>query len=1537
MPRDDVHEGAGAKSMPLGTSLVPTLSRLEDNTSNYVYSIAVNPRPLPMKPEWYGRLPSGAGSYVLVQLKAIPGLRVGEPYTNISASKFLSKNDTEDFVMVLSRVVQGSANVTEVIDYLYKFICYNGEKDYTSRSFLTQAGLEKEKVLLHSTTRLSILNEVQEKGLERRLELFDSNPLDGQSSTMLLTPSELKRRDEQLDTGSLYLPGYRMVLDVMSQGLARGRGRSISTLSDLRGHDPQGIPQDEGLSSGSLVPSQARVSLSPGTTNTIVPYQPTKLSQSMHLQESNQASLGDDIRLMSYFLTYLFVTTAYYKGMTDRMDGVNSFVLNVNLYNRDVRPYASALLTARIVPFIKPFTAWLGYKAEEKISLVEFHRTYLSPFQKIMEHVDTEDSFVSQADQKLRELRRRLQEQQGAPICSQNSLISHSCEKNSSSDFCSEDKNYRDARSDALKTLYTLFQKPLDLFAWNFNISKDHENYSQFFEQGESLGGGSYGEVFRVKSRSDDQIYAIKEVTLRHLQMINKSDDDASQFYRYLDIQLNEVKTLSSLSCPYIVTYYHCWIGKKARSTICSLNSSQLPSRVTQKGYRYFFNEVSSSETNDSAIFEMMGETLSGYDFADEVASSNQAMTTQNNDETSSVSCGAILRKCSTTLKLHELETEGEYPEDCIDRPSSQSHMSTMVHSKGDLPDISSQNFSSGHRHRVYPTDAKSQAPQNSLGTDSDNNEDTILYIQMEFCEKGALSDCIHTWDNTPELLDNPAHFCWRITVQLLVAVAYMHNRKIVHYDIKPANILLTDDFTAKLGDFGGSHNFNEGLPPEFSRRVTPLYIAPDMLDWALTGKDIHVSYDECLEQHSKGDIYSLGATLLELWYRPSLPQDLRPLIIQAQVGNLQPCPFDPHGYIPILLHHMMSTDPAKRHTAQHLLMVIRSFSIPAISGVLLNIPGSKHWDVIQHVAYYLRNNVLERDSLHDLTDLLHAVARHVITRDHPRKPLRPKITGLRGKELVSTHVEHLLMLTDVSQITLPDSVDICDLRPDVLAHLVSQNCTYGIMTKLDPYLLPGDDSQHLDSGLSSCSSKDPSERLLERSLERSLIEPHVIERRSQSSSPISPEIRPSASNTETVADESSRRECDTKVVLHPPSPLILLLTSLDHEYIPSTIEETNAGIDVEEYLQDAGAYFARAKDNASSFVVYREIPSYQVIGEGVPLYPLRMHYLSIALGLAEAILMYVFNLSGLSISRTPLTAHLVVRFVYPFKYLPETLPIQFNVRTLLSTVPDLSILEKLESHQSCGILHTAVIIAEGLRGLRWCETYVTLEPVQTYSFGADSIQLDIDIPSAFAMWPIGSQVQVDGIDGGMTLLKGEFVVSNPSTGEMMSHSFEYPEEDPAFTIPGTINRSQDQLRPQKQPQTAYSWKYPYDVFCFSFFASALPQDSLAFSLPMVTPIEQNSDTWINIMTPRKYRDRDASISVFNVTRTLYSSLLTLGLPVVSLHLDGPNPSFLNVHVGVHQLHFLWQGRGYVLDISLTQDWPSILEEYLFSFLPSFV
>ena len=70
------------------------------------------------------------------------------------------------------------------------------------------------------------------------------------------------------------------------------------------------------------------------------------------------------------------------------------------------------------------------------------------------------------------------------------------------------------------------------------------------------------------------------------------------------------------------------------------------------------------------------------------------------------------------------------------------------------------------------------------------------LYIQIELCQM-SLSNYAETNHFIPE------NIIWQFLIDLLLALKHLHDHNLLHMDIKPENIFISQDFICKLGDFG--------------------------------------------------------------------------------------------------------------------------------------------------------------------------------------------------------------------------------------------------------------------------------------------------------------------------------------------------------------------------------------------------------------------------------------------------------------------------------------------------------------------------------------------------------------------------------------------------------------------------------------------------------------------------------------------------------------------------------------------------------------
>lgn len=179
-----------------------------------------------------------------------------------------------------------------------------------------------------------------------------------------------------------------------------------------------------------------------------------------------------------------------------------------------------------------------------------------------------------------------------------------------------------------------------------------------------------------------------------------------------------------------------------------------------------------------------------------------------------------------------------------------------------------------------------------------------LHYFSMKYLPGGALSQSIHRYRGQP-----------RRIAELMVAVAsgmsHAHRRGFLHRDLKPANILLDEDGTPLITDFGLAKRW-DGEAHDLTRSGqiigTPGYMAPEQA--AGRHRDMTTATD----------VYSLGAILYELLTgRPPFQGDslMEVLMRVIEEPPVKPSKLDEDadGILEAIAMKCLEKDPADRYT----------------------------------------------------------------------------------------------------------------------------------------------------------------------------------------------------------------------------------------------------------------------------------------------------------------------------------------------------------------------------------------------------------------------------------------------------------------------------------------------------------------------------------------------------------------------------------------------------------------------------------------------
>ncbi|XP_032065079.1 serine/threonine-protein kinase Nek4 isoform X2 [Thamnophis elegans] len=179
-----------------------------------------------------------------------------------------------------------------------------------------------------------------------------------------------------------------------------------------------------------------------------------------------------------------------------------------------------------------------------------------------------------------------------------------------------------------------------------------------------------------------------------------------------------------------------------------------------------------------------------------------------------------------------------------------------------------------------------------------------LLYIVMGFCEGGDLYHKLK--EQKGQLLPESQVVEW--LVQIAMALQYLHEKHILHRDLKTQNVFLTRSNIIKVGDLGIARVLDNQHDMASTLIGTPYYMSPELFS--------NKPYNY------KSDVWALGCCAYEMATLKHAfnAKDMNSLVYRIIEGKLPPMPKDYSTQLKELIRTMLSKKPEERPSVRNIL-----------------------------------------------------------------------------------------------------------------------------------------------------------------------------------------------------------------------------------------------------------------------------------------------------------------------------------------------------------------------------------------------------------------------------------------------------------------------------------------------------------------------------------------------------------------------------------------------------------------------------------------
>ncbi|XP_032273935.1 eIF-2-alpha kinase GCN2 isoform X5 [Phoca vitulina] len=434
--------------------------------------------------------------------------------------------------------------------------------------------------------------------------------------------------------------------------------------------------------------------------------------------------------------------------------------------------------------------------------------------------------------------------------------------------------------------------KQLPSSAFFSETQRPFSRYFIEFEELQLLGKGAFGAVIKVQNKLDGCCYAVKRIPI----------NPASRHFRRIK---GEVTLLSRLHHENIVRYYNAWIERYERPVgpgVLPLDSDSDSRPQARDGRASSQPPAHNSGPDGPGSLEAAAPPP--------ILSSVEWSTSGERSASARFPAAGPGSSSDEDEDDDEDEHEGVFPQPFLPASDSDS-------------DIIFEDENSKSQNQDEDCSGKSSCHESEPSAAVEAVH--YLYIQMEYCEKSTLRDTIDQglYQDTIRL--------WRLFREILDGLAYIHEKGMIHRDLKPVNIFLDSDDHVKIGDFGlatdhlaftadgkqddtADHLIKSDPSGHLTGMVgTALYVSPEVQGSS------RPTYNQ------KVDLFSLGIIFFEMSYHPMVTASERIFVLNQLRDPTSPKfpeDFDDgeHTKQKSVISWLLNHDPAKRPTATELL-----------------------------------------------------------------------------------------------------------------------------------------------------------------------------------------------------------------------------------------------------------------------------------------------------------------------------------------------------------------------------------------------------------------------------------------------------------------------------------------------------------------------------------------------------------------------------------------------------------------------------------------